>query len=246
MEINKLYNENCFDTMKKIPNDFIDLIVTSPPYNEKKNYDKYKDNLLLSEWINLIEDVLKECKRILKPDGRICLNLAESNRSPLVPKPHIISNLMFNMGYLLRGHIIWSKPGYNGCAWGSWKSPSNPIITDNSEYIIVASNETLKKQGRKEDIDITGDEFKEWITGYWVISPSSSKKHPCVFPKELVRRCIKLYSFKGDLVYDPFMGSGTTAIVAKELNRRYIGSEISKDYYKLSLSNIDGINMFFN
>jgi len=242
MQINKLYNESCFDTMKKMSNNFVDIIITSPPYNENKNYSKYKDNLPLIEWIGFIKEFLLESKRILKSDGRICLNLAESGRSPCIPKPHIISSIMYEMDFLLRGHIIWHKPGYKGCAWGSWNSPSNPSITDNSEYIIVASNKELKKKGKKENIDITKDEFKEWVTGHWTISPSSSKKHPCIFPEELVKRCLKLYSFKNDLVYDPFMGLGTTAKTAKKYNRNFIGSEIDERYYKESLKEVNKIN----
>lgn len=230
MELNTVYNESCFNTMDKMPENFIDLIVTSPPYNEGKKYDKHIDKMKLEEWFEFIEKFLINSRRILKDDGRICINLAESGRSPLIPKPHIVSHKMYDMGFLLRGHIIWIKPGYNGCAWGSWQSPSNPTVTDNSEYIIVASNKKLKKIGKKENIDITRDEFKEWITGHWVISPSSSKKHPCVFPKELVKRCIKLYSYKGDTVYDPFMGIGTTAVVCEEFGRNFIGSEISEEY----------------
>lgn len=235
MEINTIFNEDCFDTMNRMNNKFLDIIITSPPYNENKEYDKYKDNLKLKDWIDFIKRFLEESQRVLKDDGRICLNLAESNRSPLIPKPHIVSNLMFEMGFLLRGHIIWHKPGYKGCAWGSWQSPSNPTITDNSEYIIVASNRQLKKRGKKENIDITRDEFKEWITGHWNITPSSDKNHPCIFPKELPRRCMKLYSFQNDIVYDPFLGIGTTAIVAKENNRNFIGSELSKTYHDIAL-----------
>jgi len=240
--MNKLFNESCFDTMERLSDNSIDIIITSPPYNENKNYSTYEDNLVLSEWLGFIKSFLIESKRILKKDGRICLNLAESGRSPSCPKPHLVSTMMFDMGFKLRGNIIWHKPGYKGCAWGSWQSPSNPTITDNSEYIIVASNEVMKKSGKKEDIDITKDEFKEWITGHWTISPSSNKKHPCIFPKELVKRCLKLYSFKNDIIYDPFMGIGTTAIVAKELNRNFLGSEIDKNYYDISIQNLNKIN----
>ena len=237
--MNKLFNESCFETMKRIESNTIDIIVTSPPYNENKKYNSYNDNLSLIKWLEFIKLFLMETKRILKKDGRICLNLAESGRSPSTPKPHLISSMMFEMGFMIRGNIIWHKPGYKGCAWGSWQSPSNPTITDNSEYIIVASNEIMKKKGKKENIDITKDEFKDWITGHWVISPSSNKQHPCIFPKELVKRCLKLYSFIGDVVYDPFMGIGTTAVVAKELKRNFIGSEIDENYYKISLNNIN-------
>jgi len=232
---------DCLEGMKQLPDESVDLVVTSPPYNEGKEYGNYNDNKSLEEWIEFMRSFLMEVKRILKEDGRICLNLSESNRSPFIPKPQIILVEMFKMGFKLRGDIIWKKPGYNGTAWGSWKSPSNPTITDNSEHILVASNKILKKGGRKNDIDILGDEFKEWITGHWLISPKSSKFHPCIYPEELVRRCIKLYSYRGDVILDPFIGSGTTAVACIQTARNFIGYEIDRKYYQIALERIKKI-----
>ena len=134
-----------------------------------------------------------------------------------------------------KGEILWEKNNYN-CkytAWGSWKSPSNPYLKYTWEFLEIFCKGALKKDGVRENADILGDEFKKWVYAKWSIAPERNMKkydHPAMFPEDLVDRTLKLFSFKGDAILDPFNGAGTTTAVAKKLNRRYIGIDNSKEY----------------
>jgi DNA modification methylase len=145
-----------------------------------------------------------------------------------------------------KGEILWEKNNYN-CkytAWGSWKSPSNPYMKYTWEFIELFCKGSLKKEGGKGNADISGDEFKKWVYGKWSIAPERKMKehgHPAMFPEELVQRVLKLFSFKGDIILDPFNGAGTTTFVAKQLNRHYLGVDISEEYTKKAKQRIQSI-----
>ncbi|MDA7982967.1 MAG: site-specific DNA-methyltransferase, partial [Alphaproteobacteria bacterium] len=134
-----------------------------------------------------------------------------------------------------KGEILWEKNNYN-CkytAWGSWKSPSNPYLKYSWEFIEVFCKGSLKKQGASENADISGDDFKKWVYGKWSIAPErnmSKYGHPAMFPESLAQRVLQMFSFKGDLVLDPFVGCGTTSLVAKRTGRRWLGVDISPEY----------------
>jgi DNA modification methylase len=233
--VNKIYCGDCLEILPKIPDDYVDIIITSPPYNFGMDYDVHDDAKEFEEYFKWLAKVWRECFRVLKHSGRICVNV-QPLPSSYVPIHHIISNQLKDLGLLFKAEILWDKHNYN-CkytAWGSWKSPSMPYLKITWEFIEVYCKGQYKKEGRAEDIDITGDEFKKWTTVKWDIAPASNimKKydHPAVFPEELPRRLVKLFSYRGDLVLDPFNGVGTTTAVARELNRRFIGIEISKRY----------------
>jgi DNA modification methylase len=245
IELNNIYNLDCLVGLKQIPDNYIDIIVTSPPYNFDMEYDEYKDKKSWDDFFNWLNEVWKECFRVLKPSGRLCVNI-QPLFSDYIPSHHIISNQLLNIGFLWKGEILWEKNNYN-CkytAWGSWQSPSSPYLKYTWEFVEIFCKGDLKKKGEKENIDITGDEFKEWVYAKWSIAPERKMKeygHPAMFPEKLVERLLKLFSYKNDIVLDPFNGAGTTTYVAKRLGRRYIGLDISKTYCDKAIERLSKI-----
>ena len=225
------------EDMKEIPGNCLHLMVTSPPYNVTKEYD---DDLSLEEYLSLLRRVFTETYRVLVHGGRACINVANLGRRPYIPLSDYISQLMIEIGFRMRGEIIWNKGAGAGIsmAWGSWKSASNPVLRDTHEYILVFSKGSFGRK-KKED-SITREQFMEWTKSVWTISPESAKKvgHPAPFPVELPYRLIQLYTYKEDIVLDPFMGSGSTAIAALKSQRKYVGYEIDPDYVKIAEARI--------
>jgi site-specific DNA-methyltransferase (adenine-specific) len=223
------------EQMKELPDNCIHLMITSPPYNVTKLYD---GNLTLTQYFKLLERVLSETYRVLVNGGRACVNLANVGRKPYIPFSDVLSQLMTKIGYNMRGEIIWNKGSSAGVsmAWGSYQSAANPVLRDVHEYILVFSK---GEYGRSQDgkvNTITREQFVEWTKSIWTMNTESAKRvgHPAPFPEELPQRLIQLYSFKGDVVLDPFMGSGTTALAALKAGRRFVGYEIDKAYIKLA------------
>jgi len=219
-----------------MPDNSIDLVITSPPYNFGHAYaqDPHDDTYEWNEYFRSLQDVWSECARVLKPGGRIAVNI-QPLFSDYVPTHHIVSAQLRRLGLLWKAEFLWEKNNYNAkyTAWGSWKSPSMPYIKYTWEFIEVFDKETHRKAGSREDIDITADEFKEWVIGRWSFPPEIRMKdhgHPAMFPEELPRRLIRLLSYKNDIVLDPFNGAGTTTLVASKLSRRFIGVDISEQY----------------
>jgi site-specific DNA-methyltransferase (adenine-specific) len=224
--------------MRELPDNSIHLMVTSPPYNVGKEYDK---DYSLNEYLGLLLDVFSETYRVLINGGRACINVANIGRKPYIPLNSHISDLMNRIGFNMRGEIIWNKSASVGSstAWGSWQSASNPTLRDVHEYILIFSKGTYSRKGGKSRI--TKEEFLEFTKSIWNFPAVSAKKigHPSPFPLELPTRLIKLYSFEGDIVLDPFLGSGQTAIAALNLNCKYIGYDISVEYSKLAEKRIE-------
>ena len=239
--LNKVHNKDS-KNIDFIPDDSIHLIITSPPYNNSKEYD---EDLSLEEYLKLITDVMVEAHRILIRGGRICINIANIGRKPYIPLSTYIDQIMIKIGFLPRGQIIWDKSASAGpsTAWGSWKSASNPILRDIHEYILVYSKgEFGRKNSRSnKDDSISKDAFLENTKSIWKFPTASARKvgHPAPFPIELPKRLIELYSFENDIILDPFAGSGTTAIAAKTTNRNYIMIDINSDYCKLAKERIN-------
>jgi DNA modification methylase len=238
VELNKIYSGDCLEKMKEIDDNSIDLIFTSPPYNFDMEYNIYNDKINWDEYFEWLNKVWIESYRVLKKGGRLIINV-QPLFSDYIPSHHIISNQCLNIGYLWKGEILWEKNNYN-CkytAWGSWKSPSSPYLKYTWEFLEIFCKENLKHKGLKENIDITGDEFKEWVVAKWSIAPERKMKefeHPAMFPEKLVERVLKLFSFENDIILDPFNGAGTTTLVAHKLNRRYIGIDISQKYCNIA------------
>lgn len=224
------------ESMDELPENSVHLIVTSPPYNVGKEYDK---GLTLNEYKSLLGKVFKEVYRVLVPGGRACVNVANLGRKPYLPLDAFIIQIMLDIGFLMRGEIIWDKGSSAAAstAWGSWCSASNPTLRDVHEYIMVFSKDTFKRpnwKGRKSTI--SREEFLEWTKSVWSFPAESATRvgHPAPFPVELPLRLIKLYTFEGEVVLDPFMGSGTTAIAALQTNRYFIGYEVEPEYVQLA------------
>ncbi len=232
----KVVCSDCIDVLKRIPDNSVDLILTSPPYNFDREYEEYHDVIGWQSYFNKLFAVLDECIRILKFGGRIVLNV-QPVFSDYIPSHHIISHHMMEQKMIWRGEILWEKNNFN-CniyAFGSWKSPSCPYLKYTWEYLEIFSKGSIKHKGNSSCIDITGDEFKNWVMAKWNIAPETRQKsfgHPAMFPEALVERVLKLFSFQNDVVIDPFNGAGTTTLVAKRLNRRYLGIDISSVYCK--------------
>jgi site-specific DNA-methyltransferase (adenine-specific) len=242
--INRIICGDAISVLSRIPDQSIDLIVTSPPYNFGHSYahDPHDDTHEWNEYFKNLLGVWQECERVLKPGGRIAINV-QPLFSDYIPTHHIISRQLANLGLLWKAEILWEKNNYNAkyTAWGSWKSPSMPYIKYTWEFIEVFAKETHKKTGLREDIDITAEEFKEWVLGKWSFPPEIHMKdyhHPAMFPEELPRRLLKLFSYRNDIVLDPFNGAGTCSLVAWKLGRRFIGIDISEQYCDTALARI--------
>jgi len=224
------------ERMSELPDNSIHLMVTSPPYNVGKEYDA---DLTLIEYLTFLERVWAEVYRLLVPGGRACINIANLGRKPYIPLHVWIAESMLKLGYLMRGEIIWNKAASASpsTAWGSWKSAANPTLRDVHEYILVFSKGAFKRQNPlHRESTITESEFLELTKSIWTFpaEPASKVGHPAPFPLELPLRLIQLYTFRDDVVLDPFMGSGQTALAARKAGRHYIGYEINADYINLA------------
>ena len=221
------------ENMKEVPANSLHLMVTSPPYNVSKEYD---EDLSLQEYLQLLKKVFTETYRVLVYGGRACVNVANLGRKPYIPLSDYVSHMMMEIGFKMRGEIIWAKGAGAGrsMAWGSWQSASNPVLRDTHEYILVFSKGVFERKKRNQENTITKEQFMEWTKSVWMMNPESAKKvkHPAPFPVELPYRLAQLYTFKGDVVLDPFMGSGSTAIAALKSERKYIGYEVDPQYIK--------------
>jgi type II restriction modification system, methylation subunit len=231
------------ENMSSIPNNSVHLMITSPPYNVSKEYD---DDLSLSEYLSLLKNVFTETYRVLVNGGRACINVANLGRKPYIPLSDYISKMMIEIGFNMRGEIIWNKAASASpsTAWGSWQSAANPTLRDIHEYILVFSKGDYKREKGKKENTISKEQFMEWTKSIWTMNAVSAKKigHPAPFPEELPFRLIQLYSFVGDIILDPFIGSGTTAISALKADRKYIGFDISQEYITLANNRIAPYN----
>ena len=210
-------------SMTELPDRSVHLVVTSPPFNVGKEYD---DDLSINEYEELPSNVFSECQRVLIDGGRVCVNVANVGRKPYIPLNAMVSMLMMRLGYLMRGEIIWNKGASAGvsCAWGSWLSPSNPVLRDVHEYILVLSKASYRRSARqKATIDKEG--FLDWTKSIWNFPAESARKvgHPAPFPIELPRRLIELYTYRDDIVLDPFMGAGSTSLASLKTDRKVGG-----------------------
>jgi site-specific DNA-methyltransferase (adenine-specific) len=233
--IDRIYCKSS-EVMNELPDYSVHLMVTSPPYNVSKEYDK---NLTLDEYRQLLKRVFAETYKKLVTGGRACINLANLGRKPYIPLHSYIIKDMKDIGFLMRGEIIWDKASSASpsTAWGSWLSAANPILRDIHEYILVFCKESFSRgrpQGRKSTI--SKDEFLELTKSVWTFQAESARKigHPAPFPIELPHRLIQLYTFKDEIVLDPFVGSGSACIAALKAERHYVGYDINKDYVKLA------------
>lgn len=227
------------EDMGEIPDGSVGLAFTSPPYNVGKAYE---GDLTPAEYLDLLARVGAEVYRVLKPGGRYVLNVAGLGRKPYLPLPAYVYAVHMAIGFLPAGEIIWRKgAGMSGsCAWGSWRSARAPRLRDVHEYLIVFAKERMERPDRGES-DISRDEFLEATLSVWEIPPASARRvgHPAPFPVALAERVIRLWSYRGDVILDPFSGSGTTCVAAVLAGRRYVGYEIKPEYVELARQRIE-------
>ncbi|MGB0115144.1 MAG: site-specific DNA-methyltransferase [Ilumatobacteraceae bacterium] len=234
--------------MSKVPDASVALVVTSPPYFAGKEYETALGEGHVPgdyiEYLTMLRDVLTECVRTLEPGGRIAVNVANLGRRPYRSlAADVTTILQDDLRLLLRGEVIWQKQrGASGsCAWGSYQSPANPVLRDTTERVIIASKGRFDRVGRGAAADgeagvatIAGDEFMEATLDVWEIPAESATRvgHPAPFPVALAERCIQLFTYDGDVVLDPFMGSGTTAVASVNTGRHYIGYDTDSAYVR--------------
>jgi site-specific DNA-methyltransferase (adenine-specific) len=241
IQLNKIYNEDCLNTLARMPDNYIDLTVTSPPYNIGIRYDGYKDSRPYADYFAWMECWLRELYRVTKADGRVCINhyLSMSmNGERCSPIANIIS-IADKLGFKYHGIAVWTDRTVSKLtAWGSWLSASAPYVNTPYEGVIILYKERWKKDTAGKT-NIPKKEFISGCSGVWNLKTENRKLHPAAFPVSLPSRCIQLFSYERDVVYDPFIGTGTTAIACKNLNRNFIGSEISKKYCAIAESQLN-------
>ncbi|MGH9045191.1 MAG: DNA-methyltransferase, partial [Acidimicrobiales bacterium] len=241
---------------RQLPDNSVALIVTSPPYFAGKEYEQALGQGCIPgsyiEYLDMLRRVFEEGKRVLEPGGRLAVNVANLGRKPYRSlSADVIAILQDELHLLLRGEVIWRKAeGAGGsCAWGSFRSAANPVLRDVTERVIVASKGRFDRaksinERRREALpyesEITPDEFMAATLDVWDIPPESAKRvnHPAPFPIELPQRLIGLYTYRGDLVVDPFMGSGTTLVAAARADRRYLGYDTDSGYVGMAKARV--------
>lgn len=243
------------ENMHQLPDSSVHLMVTSPPYNVGKEYD---EDLSLQEYLSFLERVWAEVRRVLVPGGRAAINVANLGRKPYLPLHAYIVDSMVGLGFLMRGEVIWNKAesGSPSTAWGSWLSAANPTLRDIHEYILIFSKGQFGRGANRrggsrtalKKSTISRDEFLEFTKSVWTFPAERAKKigHPAPFPVELPYRLIQLFTFRGDVVLDPFMGSGQAAIAAIKTDRHYVGYDIDPEYVSLATRRIQQFRSVFN
>ena len=239
-----IINDDFLET-NLIPEDSIDLIVTSPPYNVDIHYNSFEDGIPYEKYLEFTERWLEKALKLVREDGRMCLNipLDKSKGRQEAGFQSVYADIVRiakDVGWKYFSTIIWHEGNISRrTAWGSWMSASAPYVIAPVEVIVVfyKTKWVKKKKGKS---DITREEFMDWTNGVWTFPGESKKRvgHPAPFPVELPKRCIKLFSFVGDTVLDPFLGSGTTLIACAVLKRRGIGVEIDKRYCEIAKSRL--------
>lgn len=229
-------------TTNLVEENSIDLIVTSPPYNVDIQYNSHNDDLSYQEYLDFCLKWMRRCYKWLKDDGRFCLNVPlDKNKGGQQSVGADITSIAKRVGFQYHSTIIWNEGNISRrTAWGSWMSASAPFVIAPVELIIVLYKSQWKKTSGSKESDITKEEFMEWTNGVWSFNGESKKKigHPAPFPLELPRRCVKMFSYVGDVILDPFSGSGSTIIASVLNNRNAIGIEIDYKYCELSKTRI--------
>ncbi|MDO8689644.1 MAG: site-specific DNA-methyltransferase [Dehalococcoidia bacterium] len=224
--------------MAEVEDGSVQLVVTSPPYNVGKAYESPVENGRhlenQDEYMAFLQGVWQECVRTLCVGGRLAVNVASTWRQPYVPLHSLITMQLQELGLVMRGEIIWDKGASAGVstAWGSFARASNPTLRDVHEYILVFSKESLRLESKVKCSGISNQDFVNWTRSIWRFPTESARraKHPAPFPEELPRRLILLYTNRGDLILDPFMGCGTTAVAAVSEGRHYVGYDTDSAY----------------
>jgi DNA modification methylase len=256
LKYNEIICSDSLKALKKFKGEFVHLTFTSPPFNAKIKYGSYNDNLPYDKYLKWLKDIFIEIYRITVVGGRCVINIdAIKNQDKeisdtvyRIPIYVDIYNMMKEIGWLFFDEIFWSKQYISGnkSSWGSWMSCSCPCIRRSHEYILVFSKKKWKLDGDSELSDMTDEEFKMYTDSVWQIYPGYRRlgNHPAIFPEELAKRVIKLYSYRDNVVLDPFSGSGTVPYVAKSLCRQYIGIDNDKGYCEYAEGRVEQVTLF--
>lgn len=237
METKTIHNGDCVEFMQSLPENCIDMVITSPPFNVGIDYGNGKeaDKLPINDYANFANEVMGQVTRVLKHGGRACFELGGSARN--LPLGYIWQQAAYQSGLGLYAMIILEHRKTNECAWGSWLKADSVNLVANFRELYVFYKGTEKRSGGTTTI--ISKEFVEWTKARWQIQWEQHKGHPAPFPSELPERLMKLFGYQDDLVFDPFMGSGTTALAAHKLGRDWLGCELSSKYTKLAQKRID-------
>lgn len=246
-------------TTEQVSDRSVALLVSSPPYFTGKEYetDMARGHVpgTYVEYLRMLHDVLAVGLTKLEPGGRMAINVANLGRKPYRSlSADLITIMQDDLGMLLRGEVIWQKAkgAAGSCAWGSYRSPQNPVLRDVTERIVIASKDRFdravkpkvrERDGLPHQATIDTDEFLEATLDVWEMPPASAKRvgHPAPFPVELPRRLIELYTYRGDLILDPFVGSGSTAVAAVETGRHYVGFDTEQTYLDLATERLNRV-----
>jgi site-specific DNA-methyltransferase (adenine-specific) len=239
----RIYHDD-FLTSDVLPDESVDLIVTSPPYNVGIDYSTHDDAQEYRDYLALSEAWLKQAYRVSRSDGRLCMNIPlDKNKGGQQSVCADVTTIAKAIGWQYHSTIIWNEGNISRrTAWGSWMSASAPYVIAPVEVIVVLYKSQWKKL-KPGVSDITRDEFMAWTNGMWTFNGESKKRvgHPAPFPRELPRRCIRLFSYVGDVVLDPFMGSGTTLLEAWSNKRTGIGFDIAQQYCELARKRLEDL-----
>jgi DNA modification methylase len=248
--------------LRAMPAKSVHLAITSPPYNVGLDYDRHDDRKPYKEYLKWLKPFWAELKRVLVPGGRFALNVAPTSIKDFRPIHHDMATQLRGLGFAMRTEILWYKQTMRRrTAWGSFRSPSNPHIVPSWEYVLVFSKGSWSLPGNKADADITGKEFIEFSDGFWKIAPETRGRqpflkslypprqgrnaprenkegHPAPFPEQLIYRLVRFYSWRGNVVLDPFGGTGTVAVVAAKLGRRFVHLDLSRRYCEIAAERV--------
>lgn len=231
--LDRIYRHSS-EEMAELPDNSVSLMVTSPPYHAGKDFDS---DASYPEFLELLGAVFGEVHRVLEPGGRAVVNVANLGRKPYLPLSHDVTGIMGDLGFHMRGEVIWQKARgmASSCAFGTFASARNPVLRDVHEYVLIFSKGRMDRVRRGEST-ITKEEFLAATLSVWEIPAESARRigHPAPFPVALPRRLLELYTFAGDVVLDPFCGSGATAVAAVETGRRFVGYDTNAAYVALA------------
>jgi len=254
--LNTIMLDDVLDGLKKIPDESVHLVLSSPPYNiQLEGYRNRNDDDPYKVYVDWLKKIFVECKRILVDGGRLVINIdsvrnRQDDEEYMRPIAGDLINIGREIGLKYRTEICWYKQNWSGraTAFGSYMSCSNPAIRRNHEYIMVWSKGSWKLEGDPELSDMTNEEFQNWTFSTWFIQPETQNLngHPAPFPEELAKRVIKLFSYRGNTVVDPFMGTGTTGLMAKVLGRNYIGIDNSESDVVYARQRISSVSNIFD
>ena len=248
--------------LQAMPSESVHLAITSPPYNVGLQYDSHNDKMPYEEYLKWLVDFWKELYRVLVNGGRFALNVAPTSIKDFRPVHYDMARDLMQVGFIMRTEILWYKQTMRRrTAWGSWRSPRNPHMVPSWEYVLVFCKGSWTLEGNKEDADISSEEFIKFSDAFWTIQPETrgrqpflnslypprrgrkapeqkAEGHPAPFPEELIKRLVKFYSYRNNVVIDPFGGTGTVAAIAKRHGRHFVHMDISKKYSSIAAERV--------